>query len=344
MKHFNILQIPGKCHLITRHGIFLSRNEKIFRSCDNGLTWEQIAKVPICLIDRVKSLCSLSARMFRSGIYHIYLTNNSNLIVFGFGHIWKFSTKNNKWALDSSPVPISGSRPLYISGNKDLIVYGEYCSNPDRKPIKIWASKDEGKTWEPVYSFQKIRHIHGIFWDEYSENFWITTGDHNKESGIWRTDHQFGTVEKVFAGSQLARTIELIFSDNYIYFGTDTPREQNYICRIKRSGKDFERLKKVGSSVFHACKTANFLFFSTACEPSHTNETRFAVIWGGYPDTDQWIDIARYPKDRWPMKLFQYGQIFFPAGKNDTNFLWYTPFATLNDQITFRMDISSIFK
>ncbi len=340
--HFEQI-VPGKCHWISNHGIILSRDKDVYWSYDQGSTWKLVAKVPVHTLDKFKSFCHLSSRLFRSGIYHIFLSNQNNLVIFGFGYIWKFSKKNNDWSLASPPVAISGSRPLHVSGTENIIVYGEYFSNPERKPVKIWASKDEGTTWQPIYQFENIRHIHGIFWDEYTSTFWITTGDNDEECGIWRTNPQFSTVEKIFGGSQLARTVQLVFSRTHVFFGTDAPAEPNYICCMEKSGKNFMKLQKVTSPVFHACQAGEYLFFSTACEPSRINQTKYASIWGRDPHSKKWMELVRYQKDIWPMKLFQYGQIFFPKGRNNTNFLWYTPFATEYDQMTFKIDISLLF-
>ena len=37
--------------------------------------------------------------------------------------------------------------------------------------------------------------------------------------------------------------------------------------------------------------------------------------------------MASYKKDRWPMKLFQYGRCIFAGGQQNTNTVWCSPVA-----------------
>jgi hypothetical protein len=41
----------------------------------------------------------------------------------------------------------------------------------------------------------------------------------------------------------------------------------------------------------------------------------------------KWKAIAKWHKDRWPMKLFQYGNAFLPDGINNTDLLAATTIA-----------------
>ena len=44
------------------------------------------------------------------------------------------------------------------------IIWGEYGRNMDREPVSIFVSEDQGKSFHPIYSFNKgdIRHIHHV--------------------------------------------------------------------------------------------------------------------------------------------------------------------------------------
>jgi len=63
---------------------------------------------------------------------------------------------------------ITGSRPLCICRKDETLYYGEYCNNPERRPVRIFASHDQGASWPVIYSFDDVRHVHGIFHDEYT--------------------------------------------------------------------------------------------------------------------------------------------------------------------------------
>ena len=205
--------------------------------------------------------------------------------------------------------------------------YGEYRSNPERIPVSIFGSFDRGTNWQPVYSFSDVRHIHGVFYDEYEGCLWVTTGDEDQESAIWKSRNHFQTLEPILRGGQHARAVQLVFSERYVYFGSDTPLELNYIYRLDRRSGQAQRIKEVHGSVFWGCRAAGWVFFSTVVEPSECNQGRQAELWGS-PDGLDWRSVASFRKDFWPMRYFQYGQIHLPQGSNQTGRLWFTPFAT----------------
>ena len=83
------------------------------------------------------------------------------------------------------------------------------------------------------------------------------------------------------------------------------------------------------------------MFLSTVCEPSAVNETRHTTLWGRR--SGEWRELLRFAKDRWPMKLMQYGQLLFPTGPGDEHHLWFTPFATVEDQTSLKVPLDQLF-
>ena len=55
-------------------------------------------------------------------------------------------------------------------------------------------------------------------------------------------------------------------------------------------------------------------------EPSDTNQTDAVTLVGASNGVD-WEQIASWRKDRWSMRLFQYGNAFLPDGENTTDLL-----------------------
>lgn len=55
-------------------------------------------------------------------------------------------------------------------------------------------------------------------------------------------------------------------------------------------------------------------------EPSDVNRTRHATVVGSTGGTE-WQQIASWEKDFWPMRLFQFGNVFLPDGDNRTDLL-----------------------
>ena len=290
---------------------------------------------------RLRALAELSRRLFRCSIHHAIRINENIVVLIGFGMIYTYDLRANR--LNREITPICGKRPLNLCADNDSwLYYGEYTGNRDRSPVHIYGSKNGGKQWETVWRFTGIRHVHGVFYDSYDDRIWVTTGDNDEEAAIWMTDDRFRTLGKVVGGTQQLRAVQLLFTQNHVYFGSDTQLERNFIYRLDRRTGKVEKLQEVESSVFWGCKVGNYLFFSTAVEPSKVNKCKDACIWGS-KDGKTWKCVARFRKDIWPMKLFQYGQILFPAGENNSDYLWFTPFATEKHMTAQRLDVRELF-
>jgi hypothetical protein len=271
----------------------------------------------------------------RAAVHHVVELDADQWLVFGFGSIYRVDV-NARRAYQVAE--LVGSRPLRILETSESVYYGEYRSNPERSPVHIWTARNGGARWEAVWTFTNVRHVHGVFRDAYSGDLWITTGDEDHESALWVTKDEFGSVDRVFGGNQQSRVVQLLFTEEHVYFGSDAPGEPNYICRYHRAGGDAERLQPVGGPVFYGCRVGNSLFFSTVCEPG-AKVPRTAQLWRS-DDGVSWRVFAEFPKDIWPMKLFQYGQVLLPEYVgNEHHALWFTPFATSGDQLSLQVKL-----
>ena len=326
-------------HYCNSKTLFASRGCCIYKSTDYGYKWTFLCKLPLIPLEYLTSFTKLSRRLFRAGVHHILPIDKSALIIVACKSIFAYDLFDKKFY---SINKLHGSRLLCLCKDyQNRLYYGEYLNNTERRPVSIYCSKDLGRSWTPAFTFDQVRHIHGVFYDIYENKIWVTTGDDDKEAGIHVTEDNFRNVEKVVGGTQQLRAVTLLFSKSHVYFGSDTPLEKNFIYRLDRKTGEVERLQEVESSVFWGCKVGENLFFSTAVEPSKVNRCKNACIWAS-KDGETWKCIAHYRKDIWPMKLFQYGQILFPAGTNTTDILWYTPFATQNHLTVNRLPIKDI--
>jgi len=328
-------------HYIDPDIMITSKGAKVHISHNKGKRRDITFALPLPPKLHLRALSNLSSRLFRCSIHHAIRINENIIVLIGFGMIYAYDLKTNR--LNREITPVCGKRPLnFCADNDSRLYYGEYRGNQERSPVHIYASDSEGRQWTSVWQFIGIRHVHGVFHDLYDNKIWITIGDTDEECGIWVTGDRFKTLNKVVGGSQQMRAVQLLFTENHVYFGSDTPLEKNHFYRINKKTCRVKRLQEVESSVFWGCKVGNHLFFSTAVEPSKVNKFKGACIWGS-KDGETWKCVASFHKDIWPMKLFQYGQIFFPGGKNSTDYLWFTPFATEKHLTVQKLNVRELF-
>jgi hypothetical protein len=286
---------------------------------------------------------SLGERILRLGVHSLHVNADLEMIIVVRKRVLRYDLLARRFT--HSFDIFRGKRFLFLClGAGGDLLFGEYFSNKNRQSVRIYRSSDGGRSFEIAHEFPPgtIRHVHGVFHDPFTDALWITTGDTDAESGIWVTQDNFKSLERKVGGNQQTRAVQILFTATHVYFGSDTPLEKNFIYRLHKETGAVERLQEVESSIFWGCKVGDCLFFSTAAEPSRLNTSRYVYIWGSQ-NGKKWKRIAGFRKDIWPMKLFQYGQIFFPSGENNTRHLWFTPFATEKHMRLQHINISDLF-
>jgi hypothetical protein len=296
--------------------------------------WESIAGIRPDLKRRFTVSTRLSTRLFRDGFHALAVLPEGRLVAAIAGAIVSLGPGENE--LRVTHRIRRGTRPLHITGVPGgSVFWGEYFDNAGRDEVHIYASRD-GETWDVAYTFPKgaIRHVHNIVYDPWADCLWVLTGDYGDECRILRADCNFSRVEPVLEGNQQARAVALIPMQDALYFSSDTPLETNFIYRLDRGG-NLSRLAEISSSSIYGCQVGEQVFFSTMVEPSLVNRDRHVRIYGGHAGSSQWRSLLEWEKDVWPMRLFQYGNAFFPDGNNTTRYLALTTVAVKSDdQVT----------
>ncbi len=317
-----LARFNGVIHYHEQSLVYGSINQRIYRSSDGGLQWRLLTTLPISGYWRVLQRLPLGRRFFRAGIRHI-VPAGDHLVIFGYGLIYRYHLETASF---SPPTRIIGSRPFAVCTGPGWLYYGEYGRNPKRRPVKVLRSNDHGVHWEVAYVFDRIRHIHGIFYDAESDAIWVTTGDEDHESGLWVTTDHFRTVRLVLGGSQRFRVVWLLFTPESVYFGSDTGRIPNALYRYSRRDGKVEALQLVDGPVFYGTRIAGELFFSTVCEPNRCHPTKQLTVWRSTDGAAfrPWLHLT---KDCWPKRWFQYGQVLFPAGPGQAGAVWLSAVA-----------------
>jgi hypothetical protein len=307
-----------------------------------SLTWQPVAEFRPSVKRRLSVSNRLSARLFRDGYHALAVLPSGGLVAAVAGAIVALRPheieNENEGEFCVSHAITRGTRPLHIAVVPDGRVYwGEYFDNAERGEVHIYGSADGGVTWAVAYTFPRgaIRHVHNIVYDPWENCLWILTGDYGDECRILRASYDFSSVEAVLQGNQQARAVALVPMSDGLYFSSDTPLESNYVYRLDRKG-ELTQLAFLSSSSIYGCSVGDHVFFSTMIEPSAVNRDRNVRVFGG-SGTGGWQSLLSWPKDRWSMRFFQYGNAFLPDGNNTTPYLAVSTVAVETDDMTMSL-------
>lgn len=328
-------------------GSFLIGSEayRLAVSSDGGASWRSVGRIPRRSVKELAARGQVLRRLARAGIRHAIPSPDGRAIVVVAGRrCWRVGpldlplpqdatgdTEDERRGVRVEPgAALVGSRPLCPPViHHGAIYYGEYRSNPQRSPVHVWKSDDGGRTFQPAWRFRRARHVHGVFSDPFDPALlWVTTGDDDDESAIWRTDDGFATLERVAWGSQQYRAVQLVPREQWIYFGSDTPLERNHLYRLDRTRGTREKLDAVDGSVFWGAATPDgAIVFTTVVEPSEVTRHRYADLWTSR-DGEQWTRALSLERSPLPNRSFEHAQLRLPAGPGEAGAIRVTPYAT----------------
>ena len=299
----------------------------------SAVAWQPVATFRPAWRRRLSVTNGLTARLFRDGFHALAVLPSGGLVAAVPGAIVTLRPEETEFRRTHTIT--RGTRPLHICAVPGgAVFWGEYFDNPSREEVHIYASADQGATWNVAHTFPKgsIRHVHNIVHDAWENCLWILTGDYGDECRILRAACDFSRVETVLQGNQQARSVAVVPTEDGLYFSSDTPLESNFIYRLDRRSV-LSQLAPISSSSIYGCRVGGHVFFSTMVEPSEVNPDRQVRIYGGNI-SEGWRPLLEWQKDIWPMGLFQYGNAFLPDGNNTTNFLAVSTIAVESDDMT----------
>lgn len=218
------------------------------------------------------------------------------------------------------------------------LFFGEYLANPERGEMRVYKLSPGDDELKIAYTFPtgSIRHIHGIYFDPFSGALVCLTGDNENECRIVRTFDEFQTLEVVGEGDESWRAVSALFSEKFMYYGTDAEFRKNQLYRMDRSTRGRETLGEVGGTVFYSKKVGLDLFFATTAENAPSQTENVAAIWN-VSEGDDPVAVAKFRKDRWHRILFMFGTIHFPYVNDFEDRLYFSLVAAENDGETFQL-------
>jgi len=325
-----------RLRVLAWHGevLYASRGYTLLRGvpADPQIPWSTVGYFNPAWWRRFSSSGRLTCRLCRDGFHGLVALSSGHLVAAVPGAVITLAPGNEEFKVTHRVD--RGTRPLNLTvTNRDWVFWGEYFDNVGRDEVSIYGSQERGEKWEVVHTFPKgtVRHVHNIVYDRWDDCLWVLTGDYGNECKIIRASCNWKDVDVVLSGDQKTRAVALVPTREALYFASDTPLEANYIYRLDRSGA-LGRIATISGSSFYGCRAGDALFFSTAVEPSQVNHDRNVHLYGSLGGRS-WSSFLAWPKDRWPMRLFQYGNAVLPTGDNATDMLALSCVAVEGDDL-----------
>ena len=296
-------------------GDMISSKRNIFRIIINGI--EHNFKLPIPWKRQGFGISRLSARLGRIDKGNaVFSPDRSAVIVLYFGGIYRIDLETK---CVSRVGELENCRNVLHQGiaiGHDSILIGEYCTNFDFKSVKVWRSNDQGRSFHVVHEFpaKSIFHTHGVYLDPFTEDFWIPTGDFEGQCHLYRANPDFSKIEKIGDGSQKYRAVSLMFSQERVSWGMDSPLETSRIISINRQDFSMRQGQVFDAPVWFTKRLEDgLMLLQTTVEPGRAVQTSWAEVFASL-DGNKWISVFRAKKDVWPMRLFKFGNIGFADG------------------------------
>jgi hypothetical protein len=226
--------------------------------------------------------------------------------------------------------------------------FGEYiCSK--KSEIKIVRISKDLQEVDVVYRFKDhpIQHVHGVFYDQFLNRLWVTTGDNNEECGIFYTDDEFLTVHKLGGGDQSWRAVSLIPMEDRLVWGSDAGKDArkedvNMIYSYRYSTGEKTADVCIGNPAYHSIiDEYDNIYIGVNYEPGRKQDTKEKMAIWRY-DGHRWTKLQdfKYLKGR-VQGSSRYGYIYFPKGVAPYN---HVPFLVLNSAelsfATYMLDLA----
>ncbi|MEO0423452.1 MAG: hypothetical protein AAF184_14025 [Pseudomonadota bacterium] len=311
--------------------MWASRGYSLYRSDDDGDSFEMVARFNPGLPYAAAASFRLSTRLLRAGFHSLRVLDSGEAVAVVKNGIVHLEPGARDFVLRCGFR--NGSRPLSLCATPGgHLFFGEYWGNPDRREVHIYGSSDGGRSWEVVHTFPSatIRHVHGVHYDPFRQGCWVLTGDSDSESRIYFADPELAQLELVASGSQQCRAVTVIPRHDGLVVPMDSEDSQNYIQWLDPASGRLEPLAAVPGTVFYSASAGDSVLLSTVVEPSEVNHSREATIWAS-ADGQSWSQIYSQRKDALSPIYFQYGTFLLAPSQGTSPFAFASGQAVAGD-------------
>jgi hypothetical protein len=320
---------------------FLSRRNVLFHSETLKPPFKQIAAIDAPFWKQTASNFRLAQRLLRFMVTNVIQLNNGDLFVTFDKTVG--IVRNGKFQILKGLVrPCRVLRSACAVDGNGNIYFGEYLANDERGEMRIYQYKQGSDALEIAYIFphNSIKHIHGLYQDEFTGSIFCLTGDDEKECQILHSFDGFQTTEIIGEGDETWRAVSILFDKEYFFYGTDAEFRTNQIFKVNRTNLDREPLGEVDGTIFYSKQLGEDLFFTTAAENAPSQKENVAALWHINSEGRCQI-LTKFQKDRWHKTLFMFGTIHFPFTNKLKDELYFHLVGVQEDNQTFRLKVNS---
>ncbi|MBE0653371.1 MAG: hypothetical protein IH594_06210 [Bacteroidales bacterium] len=217
----------------------------------------------------------------RSECIELSVNQSGNICAFSCGMMW-FSYgigQSFRMTMKLENFGLNKGRGIMSTGlqwvNENEVLFGEYFNNPRRGEVAIFKFSKENLTWSKLYEFPsgQIRHIHSVQKDSYTGRLWVCVGDEDNEAMIGWLDDNCENVYPIGSGSQIWRACQLVFSEDAMFWGTDTgSMDLAGIYRWDKITENLTLLKKTDGAIFFGTRLRNDIIVMSTDREGFQNE------------------------------------------------------------------------
>lgn len=301
--------IPNlRIHAIINDFLLASCGYEMYKSEDDGETWEFCNKLPVQYYKHFLSKNRLVSRLSRMGISEIKQIFEDKLLICCDGNMFLSDLSFSYFKSVDIPIRFFQLLANSICVTPEYIYYGEYFPNARRKEVNIFRSKD-GLDWKIIHSFpeRSVKHVHVLQYDIFSNKIWFCTGDADCECILGFTDLNFSNLTIIGKNSQKWRSLEFIFSEDRVFWGMDTPLVQSKLLSYNRKSKKVEEIANFDGPIYNIKALNKAFVLATATEGGKGEWDSKAHLWYSANLYD-WEDCISYEKDIFP-SLFGFGRL-----------------------------------
>jgi hypothetical protein len=334
--------IPNlRLHTVLDGSMIASRGYGIYKSEDNGENWEYVNTVPTPYYKRILAKNRLVSRLLRLGLSQIKRIPGDNFLVccdkgmflsdFSFSHFRRTDAPARFFQLLDNSLCVT---PEYV-------YYGEYIPNPGRSEVNVFRSKD-GAHWELAHSFPPkiIKHIHVLQYDKFSEKIWFSTGDAYAECLLGFADQDFSNLAIIGGNNQKWRTLEFLFTEDFVYWGMDSPIMQNKLFSYCRKDGEIKEIADFNGPIYNLRKIGNKGYIIlTGSEGGKSEWDNKAHVWYSN-NLHKWQDCLSFEKDALP-HIFGFGRLLLAENTGEKIILSASALEGLRNGILFITEAES---